>query len=161
MFLVIPQSSFLEFPRPWSGPRGWPWRSWSRCCWRTRSGPCQKLKHKTEILRDCSCSSGTLDSVIILWLSCVRAWDSPVNTSRRSASVGTSLRILPMSSKNSRNSILPLPSESTCRHFPCKRKHFLISDLQENISLNIKSWESDKDLEGSTKRLDNAEQKIL
>ena len=44
MFLVIPQSSFLEFPRPWSGPRGWPWRSWSRCCWRTRSGPCQTLR---------------------------------------------------------------------------------------------------------------------
>ena len=37
----------------------------------------------------------------------------PVKTSLRSASVGTSLRILPISSKNSRNSILPLPSEST------------------------------------------------
>ena len=57
----------------------------------------------------------------------------PVKTSLRSASVGTSLRILPMSNKNSRNSILPLPSESTCKHFSGYLEIFVISDLQGKI----------------------------
>ena len=57
----------------------------------------------------------------------------PVKTSLRSASVGTSLRILPMSNKNSRNSILPLPSESTCKHFSGYLEIFVISDLQRKI----------------------------
>ena len=37
----------------------------------------------------------------------------PVKTSLRSASVGTSFNILPINRRNSRNSMLPLPSEST------------------------------------------------